>query len=80
MKKDLYLKQGRRHYTENVYKRDDKYDYYIRDKGILEEEVRKALKALSNGQSPGSDGIPIELLKEVDEEAIKLLTAICQQI
>ena len=47
---------------------------------ILEEEVRKALKALSNGKSPGSDGIPIELLKEVDEEAIKVLTAICQQI
>ena len=47
---------------------------------ILEEEVRKALKALSNGKSPGSAGIPIELLKEVDEEAIKVLTAICQQI
>ena len=47
---------------------------------ILEEEVRKALKALSNGNTPGSDGIPIELLKEVDEEAIKVLTAICQQI
>ena len=30
---------------------------------ILEEEVRQALKALSNGKSPGSDGIPIELLK-----------------
>ena len=31
---------------------------------ILEEEVvKKALKALSNGKSPGSDGIPIELLK-----------------
>ena len=47
---------------------------------ILEEEVRKALKAMSNGKSPGSDGIPIELLKEVDEEAIMMLTAICQQI
>ena len=48
---------------------------------LLEEEVRKALKALSNGKSPGSDGIPIELLKEVDEEAVlKVLPAICQQI
>ena len=47
---------------------------------ILEEEVRKALKALSNGKSPGSDGIPIEPLKEVDDEAIKVLTAICQHI
>ena len=47
---------------------------------ILEEEIRKALKAISNGKSPGSDGIPRELLMEVDEEAIKVLTAICQQI
>ena len=47
---------------------------------ILEEEDRKALKALSNGKSPGSDGIPIEILKEVDEEAINVLTAVCQQI
>ena len=41
---------------------------------ILEEEVRKALKALSNGKSAGSDGISIELLKEVDEDAIKVVT------
>ena len=47
---------------------------------ILEEEVRKGLKALSNGKSLGSDGIPIELLKDLDEEAIKVLTAICQYI
>ena len=47
---------------------------------ILEEDVRKALKALSNGKAPGSDGIPIEPLKEVDEEATQVLTAICQHI
>ncbi len=29
------------------------------DATILEEEIRKALKAMSNGKSPGSDGIPI---------------------
>ena len=80
------VKEGWRYYTENLYKRDDNMTTIYETKEceeeatILEEEVRKALKALSNGKSPGSDGIPIELLKEVDEEAIKVLTAICQQI
>ena len=80
------VKQGWRHYTENVYKRDDNMTTIYETKEceeeitILEEEVRKALKALSNGESPGSDGIPIELLKEVDKEAIKVFTAICQHI
>ena len=80
------MTQGWRHYAENLYKRDDNMTTIYEAKEceeeatILEEEVRKALKALSNGKSPGSDGIPIELLKEVDEEAIKVLTAICQQI
>ena len=80
------VKQGWRHYAENLYKRDDSMTTIYETKEceeeatILEEEFRKALKALSNGKSPGSDGIPIELLKEVDEEAIKVLTAICQQI
>ena len=82
------VKEEWRYYTEHLYKRDDNMTtiiYETKECGeeeatILEEEVRKALKALSNGKSPGSDGIPIELLKEVDEEAIKVLTAICQQI
>ena len=80
------VKQGWRQYTENIYKRDDNMTTIYETKEceeeatILEGEVRKALKALSNGNSPGSDGIPIELLKEVDEEAIKVLTAICQHI
>ena len=45
---------------------------------ILEEELGKAPKTLSNGKSPGYEGIPIKLFKEVDEEAVKVLT--CQQI
>ena len=57
-----------------------KTKYETKEATILEEEVRKALKALSNGQSPGSDGIPIAQLKEVDGEAINVLTALCQQI
>ena len=86
LSEEVPVKQGWRHYTENLYKRDDNITTIYETKEckeeatILEEEVRKALKALSNVKSPGSDGIPVELLKEVDEEAIKVLTAICQQI
>ena len=59
------VKEGWRYYTENLYKRDDNMTTIYETKEceeeatILEEEVRKALKALSNGTSPGSDGIPI---------------------
>ena len=59
--------EGWRHYTENLYKRDDNLTTIYETKEceeeatILEEEVRKALKALSNGKSPRSDGISIEL-------------------
>ena len=67
------MKQGWRHYAENLYKRDDNMTTIYETKEceeeatILEEEVRTALKARSNGKAPGSDGTPIEHLKEVDE-------------
>ena len=52
------VKQGWRYYTENIYKRDDNMTTIYEpneceeEATILEEEVRKALKALSNGKSP----------------------------
>ncbi|PIK36297.1 endonuclease/exonuclease/phosphatase family protein [Apostichopus japonicus] len=47
---------------------------------IIEEEVRKAVKSLANGKSPGSDELPIELFKEVGDEGVTVLTVICQRI
>ena len=47
---------------------------------ILESEVRKALHFIKNRKAPGVDNIPVELLKGVGDEAIKVLTALCQQV
>ena len=47
---------------------------------IIDEEVRKAVKSLANGKSPGSDELPIELFKEVGDEGITVLNVICQRI
>ena len=61
------VKQWWRYYREKLYKRDDNMITIYETKEckeeatILEEEIRKALKALYNGKSPGSNGIPIEL-------------------
>ena len=78
------VKEGWRYYTENLYKRDDNMTTIYETKEceeeatILEEEVRKALKALSNGKSPGSDGIPIGSYREnaiaIESEAGDSLT------
>ena len=38
----------------------------------LIDEVRWALKQISNGKSPGNDEVPIELIKEGGEESIQL--------
>ena len=47
---------------------------------VLENEVRKALSEIKNKKAPGDDNIPVELLQEGGDEAIKALTALCQQV
>ena len=61
-----HIKQGWRYYTQTLCKRDDNMTT------IIIGDVRKALNELFNGKPAGSDRIPIELLKEVNEETIKV--------
>ena len=46
----------------------------------LPEEVRWALKQISNGKSPGCDDVPIELIKEGKEKSINLYHTIILKI
>ena len=47
---------------------------------ILECEVKWALESITTNKASGGDGIPIELLQILKDDAVKVLHSICQQI
>ena len=47
---------------------------------MLRSEVRSAIKDIAAGKTSGADGIPIELIKELGENAIPILTDLCNKI
>ena len=47
---------------------------------ILECEVRWALKSITMNKASGGDGIPVELLQILKDDAVKVLYSIYQQI
>ena len=48
--------------------------------GILECEVQWALENITTNKASGGDGIPVELLQILKDDAVKVLHSICQQI
>ena len=46
----------------------------------MEGEVTAALREISNSKSPGIDNIPIELIKQSDQQGISLMTQLCKKI
>ena len=48
--------------------------------GILECEVKWALGCITMNKASGGDGIPPELFQILEDDAIKVLQSICQQI
>ena len=47
---------------------------------ILECKVKRALGRITTNKASGGDGIPVELLQILKEDAVKVLNSICQQI
>ena len=47
---------------------------------ILECEVKWGLASITTNKASGGDGIPVELFQILEEDAVKVLHAICQQI
>ena len=47
---------------------------------ILECEVKGALESITMNKASGGDGIPVELLQILKDDAMKMLHSICQQI
>ena len=47
---------------------------------ILECEVKWALGSITVNKASGGDGIPVELLQILKDDAVDVLLSICQQI
>ena len=47
---------------------------------ILECEVKWALGSITTNKASGGDGIPVELLQILEDDAVKVLHSLCQQI
>ena len=47
---------------------------------ILECKVKWALEIITMNKASGSDGIPVEILQILKDDAVKVLHSICQQI
>ena len=73
-------------YTEELYKKDlhnpDNHDGVIThlEQDILECEVKWALGSITMNKASGNYGIPVELFKILEDNAVKVLHSICQQI
>ena len=73
-------------YTEELYKKGlndpDNHDGVVThlQPDILECEVKWALGSITMNKPSGGDGIPAELFKILEDDAVKVLHSICQQI
>ena len=47
---------------------------------ILECEFKWALESITTNKASGGDGIPVELFQILEDDAVKVLHSICQQI
>ena len=79
------IKKRWQEYTEKLYKKDlhdpDNHDGVITDlePDMLECEVKWALESIITNKASGGDGIPVELLQILKDDAV-MLHSIFQQI
>ena len=80
------IKKRWQEYTEEWYKKDlqDPYNHNgvitHLEPDILECEVRWALESITTNKASGCDGIPVELLQILKDDAMKVRRSICQPI
>ena len=78
------IKKRWQEYTEELYKKDlhdeDNHDGVIThiEPDILECEVK--LESITTNKASGGDGIPVELIQILKDDAVTVLHSICQQI
>ena len=80
------IKKRWQEYTEELYKKDlhdqDNHDGVIThlEPDIIECEVKRALGSITTNKASGSGGIPVELFQILEDDAVKVLHIICQQV
>ena len=80
------IKKRWQEYTEELYKKDlhsqDNHDGMITHlvPDIVEWEVKWALGSITMNKASGGDGIPVELVQILKDDAAKVLHSICKQI
>ena len=80
------IKKRWQEYTEELYKKDlhdpDNHNGVIThlEPDVLECEAKRALESLTMNKASGGDGIPVELFQILEDDAVKVLHSICQQI
>ena len=80
------IKKRWQEYTVELYKKDlhdpDNHDGVIThlQPDILECEVKWALDSITTNKASGGAGIPVELFQILEDDAVKVLHSICQQI
>ena len=82
----VIIKKRWQEYTEELHKKDlhdpDNHDGMITqlEPDILECEVKWALGIITMKKASGGDGIPVELFHILEDDVVKVLHSICQQI
>ena len=80
------VKKRWKEYTKELYKKglhdSDNHDGMIThlELDILEYEVKWALGSITTNKTSEGDGIPVDLLQVLKDDAVKVLYSICQQI
>ena len=80
------IKKRWQEYTEELYKKDlqdqDNHNGVIThlEPDILECEVKWALESITTNKASGGDRIPVELFQILEDDVVKVLHSICQQI
>ena len=73
-------------YTEELYKKDlhdpDNHEGVITqlEPDLLDCEVKWDLGSITMNKVSGGDGIPVELFQILEDDAVKVLHSVCQQI
>ena len=80
------IKKRWQEYTEELYKKDlhDPDNHYgvitNVEPDIMECEIKWALGSITTNKASGGDGIPVELFQILNDDAVKVLHSICQQV